>query len=677
LPEDVSSREVATDRILPAASGQLPWERIDGAAEGAGICLSGGGIRAACFSFGVLQVLQERRGLLCGPESARCLAAVSGGSYIAASYMLGASSRAREPAEYASLPPLAEGSPEEAHILSRGDYLRGFWLSFLCLAIANFAALLMLFVWTGLMIADFALFPALVSSSDFPGAQLLVEVATVAYRLPLWTVACVALLGWFTLVLNLYAEGWRIALQPIGLLLLVVTLGPVLYALAQYPLWWDRKLMLGLGTGFLTLLVVLAGLTYLALRSRVVGPVAYLLNAGAILAPRLFGLGLLAWTAIWWHLYLSEALAADSALGLLLFLATLLGGLLFSHVPHRASLHREYRSRLESCFGVSRESGAALKTTGVLLSELTPPQDPELRFPRLLVCATANVRKGGASFLPFVISHDVCGVPGLAGAAFPTDKLEFIRAPAGLLTWKKEPLLSLFTGVATTGAAVSPSMGRYTLPSVRALLAAMNVRLGRWLPNPFRMQTQRAVLALTGPGSPYKRRVLGPGYDELVAEMLNLYGPRLYVSDGAHYDNLGLLALLRARCAEIWCVDASAEPGGEAQELQRVLAIAREKMDLEIDIDLNRFAAGPTGLKGATHAIGEITYAGGATGRLIVVKLGLTNDSPAQLREYSVIDRPFPNHSTLHQVYDRRRMDAYRMLGRDSALRCVSEAVPL
>ena len=45
-----------------------------------GICCSGGGIRAASFALGALQVLQEE-GQLHGPSRAKHLSAVSGGSY--------------------------------------------------------------------------------------------------------------------------------------------------------------------------------------------------------------------------------------------------------------------------------------------------------------------------------------------------------------------------------------------------------------------------------------------------------------------------------------------------------------------------------------------------------------------------------------------------------------------
>ncbi|MEZ5412407.1 MAG: hypothetical protein R2761_30515 [Acidimicrobiales bacterium] len=52
-------------------------------ADPVGVALSGGGVRAACLGLGALQVLEEQDVL----GRARHVAAVSGGSYIAAAFM--------------------------------------------------------------------------------------------------------------------------------------------------------------------------------------------------------------------------------------------------------------------------------------------------------------------------------------------------------------------------------------------------------------------------------------------------------------------------------------------------------------------------------------------------------------------------------------------------------------
>jgi hypothetical protein len=118
------------------------------------------------------------------------------------------------------------------------------------------------------------------------------------------------------------------------------------------------------------------------------------------------------------------------------------------------------------------------------------------------------------------------------------------------------------SGVAATGAAVSPSMGARTVRAARSFIAVLNIRLGRWFPNPLSTRVCSELADDADGGKVIKwtswHRGFAAGYDEFLPELFGLHqpdAPRLYVSDGGHFDNLGLLALLRARCNEIWCVD--------------------------------------------------------------------------------------------------------------------------
>ena len=81
---------------------------------------------------------------------------------------------------------------------------------------------------------------------------------------------------------------------------------------------------------------------------------------------------------------------------------------------------------------------------------------------------------------------------------FRTDKLELGRVPRSFSG--KEPEASFaMTAVATTGAALSPSMGRMTMPALRPIFATLNIRLGRWLPNPLSNRVRREVAARVAP----------------------------------------------------------------------------------------------------------------------------------------------------------------------------------
>jgi hypothetical protein len=112
---------------LPSFSGL-----VEPAEEGKiGIACSGGGVRSASFNLGALQALQEK-GVL---KKSRYLAAVSGGSYIAAAFcMVRKTWPPGEPQPPDSddsdpnvvndrNPPFFPGSPEEQYLLNRSSYL--------------------------------------------------------------------------------------------------------------------------------------------------------------------------------------------------------------------------------------------------------------------------------------------------------------------------------------------------------------------------------------------------------------------------------------------------------------------------------------------------------------------------------------------------------------------------
>ena len=449
----------------------------------------------------------------------------------------------------------------------------------------------------------------------------------------------------------------------------------------------DLGALSGLGqalrtASWLALILVALGVATLVLRKLgVVGLPASALNIASTVTGRVLGLVLIGAVAIEWYPHLRAVFAEEPGadylrLGLA-FGITLGAPLLFGGLPGRASLHREYRRRLESCFSVARDANGDVQELRNAPLSPPPPTGGAERFPRLLICATANVRRRGAdgrrwTFLPFVLSHDRCAVPGDDDAWFATEKLELGRVPAGVLTRRKEPLVSLFTAVAATGAAVSPSMGRFTVASVRALIAVLNLRLGRWIPNPYSSRALDAVKNRTTPGTFDRVQRLGSGYDELIPEMLGMDGPRIYLSDGGHYDNLGLVSLLRYRPDTVWCIDASPDRAGKAAELRRVLELARTELEMEITLDCDVFRRLPDGYNGATHSVGQFAFPGRPPGRLVVLKLGLTSDSDPQLKARRQ-RFGYPFHPTARQVYDADRINAYLRVGREVAMRALDD----
>jgi hypothetical protein len=109
--------------------------------------------------------------------------------------------------------------------------------------------------------------------------------------------------------------------------------------------------------------------------------------------------------------------------------------------------------------------------------------------------------------------------------------------------------LGVTTARAISGAAFAAAMGSQTR-FFEVFLALTNVRLGAWLPNPWFVALKRQHLDdWTIPGLPSRRRLI-----LLAREIFGIHpswARMLLCTDGGHYDNLGLIELLRLRCKSL------------------------------------------------------------------------------------------------------------------------------
>jgi Patatin-like phospholipase len=217
--------------------------------------------------------------------------------------------------------------------------------------------------------------------------------------------------------------------------------------------------------------------------------------------------------------------------------------------------------------------------------------------------------------------------------------------------------LSLGTAIAVSGAAVTPLNLGYPGPSTPAsfLLAALAVRLGRWVgnPGPAGSKTWRAR-------SP--RWALAPLANEAfaLADARNAY---LYLSDGGHVDNLGLYEMVARRCRVIVISDAGQDPEVLFEDLVRMLR--RIRIDWGIPIELD---AGPVHGRNRRWAIGRVGYSsadgpGVPDGLLLYLKAAIVGDEPPAVLAYAREQPMFPHHSTTDQWYDEVRFERYRALG--------------
>jgi hypothetical protein len=214
-------------------------------------------------------------------------------------------------------------------------------------------------------------------------------------------------------------------------------------------------------------------------------------------------------------------------------------------------------------------------------------------------------------------------------------------------------------------------------------MAFLNLRLGIWIPNPANPRVRTAIAqSATVP------RVL-PSLRYFIRELRGthyLNSDLIYVSDGGHYENLGLVELVRRRCTEIWCIDGSGDRAGSAIALAESVTIVTSELGLTVDVDLTGFdvTADPATAKdypkiNQVFVTGVIrSQSASVDGRayecvLRVVKIGIDWQTSSRIEQLRHKYRRFPYDSTMNQLYNAERFDLYRDLGFDSTARAIDD----
>jgi hypothetical protein len=233
----------------------------------------------------------------------------------------------------------------------------------------------------------------------------------------------------------------------------------------------------------------------------------------------------------------------------------------------------------------------------------------------------------------------------------------------------KHDSLTLGTAMAISGAAVSPNMGYNSSPIITFLLTLFNVRLGWWLGNP-----RRGGFANEGP-----RFAALP----LVSELFGLTNDKrkyVYLSDGGHFENLGLYEMVRRRCHLIIVSDAGEDKDLAFGDLSN--AVRKIRIDLGISIEFedlkclrlrNPDRTDPS-KGGPCYTIGRIRYtqadkpAEGSDakvhdGIILYLKPGFRGDEAADIVGYAASSTEFPHETTVDQWFSESQFESYRNLG--------------
>ncbi len=329
------------------------------------------------------------------------------------------------------------------------------------------------------------------------------------------------------------------------------------------------------------------------------------------------------------------------------------------------SLHQFYRDRLVDAFLLDptknwdeKNKNRNVAANDFLLTEISNVDTPyHLINTTLNVPGSPRANRRGRNGDFFLLSRNFVG----------SEITGYVETAAVKDFWAGD----IGTAMAISGAAAAPNMGIASLRPLAFTLALLNVRLGRWFPNP-------KELGRFGKHRNWPR----PRY--FLAEAFFTTRETfkyVFLSDGGHIDNLGVYELLRRRAAVIIVVDGEADGEMDFPSLVQLQRLAR--IDLGVRIRLpwgeikrhtrqasDEIAAeqGRTQNPGPHAAIGIIEYPGetpdqSELGVLIYLKASLTGDENDYVTDYKKRNPDFPHETTLNQFFSEEQFEVYRALG--------------
>ncbi len=338
---------------------------------------------------------------------------------------------------------------------------------------------------------------------------------------------------------------------------------------------------------------------------------------------------------------------------------------------NRFSLHAAYRDRLIRAYLGASRAGAERRPdpfTRFDEGDNLPMADLAANRPLPLLNLTLNLVSGKNpawqdrkaepfSVTPFHAGSYCLGYREARGYARSPER------PGGI---------TLGTAMAISGAAASPNMGYHSSSAVTFLMTLFNVRLGWWLGNP----GTAGARTFHRPGPRFTPR-------PLFAEAFGLTddaNPYVYLSDGGHFENLGLYEMVLRRCQVILVSDAGQDEEFAFADLGS--AIAKIRIDLGVPIRFAHlpmrrcapdYAVGADPAKAVPFwAVGTIGYSEvdrledgtpARDGVLLYVKTSLNGTEPVDVFNYAKAHPSFPHESTADQLYTEAQFESYRALG--------------
>jgi hypothetical protein len=411
---------------------------------------------------------------------------------------------------------------------------------------------------------------------------------------------------------------------------------------------------------------------------------------------------------VWWAI--AAGVPSYSFLVLAILLALLTAFLSWRVDINRFSMNLLYRNRIVRCYlGASNETRNAQNFTGFdpaddlrlacFSKEDACDPDEQLHADRYsgpypILNATLNVTHGQRlawqerKAESFILSPLYCGFEypemedsankGSAEKKGANDSAYHITDGWAM----SQHGISLGTAISTSGAAVSPNMGFHSYPPLAFLMTVFNVRLGEWLANPRygNKLSRQAVRATAGKAVEMEQRMKaeisvrfgpeGAPRSSLLYLLFELFGTTtdvsrfVYLSDGAHFENLAIYELVRRECDFIIASDAGEDAHYVFSDLANAIRKCRTDLGAEIALDLAPITANPESGGANCHAVrGDILYRSGKVGQILYFKSCLTGKEPNDVRDYRRLHPEFPQQTTADQWFDESQFESYRELG--------------
>lgn len=329
----------------------------------------------------------------------------------------------------------------------------------------------------------------------------------------------------------------------------------------------------------------------------------------------------------------------------------LVGACLLFH-PATIGLHEFYRARVARCY-----LGAAAEKPSQLWAEQADDDMPlsgDTGRPVHLICCAANQSCGD----PMNRLHR-----GARSAVLSRHGIALGNHHAAA------DHLRLSAAMTTSAAALNSLMGELNVTLGRAVpfvMTALNMRLGCWVRNPA-ARASGAVRVLGDlyrkfPGLHYLNELMGQAGCG-TAERPSAF---IHLSDGGHFENLGLYELVRRHCRYIIVSDAGADADFAFDDLGRAARRVREDFNVEIELDLQPLRPGENGWSEQHLSVGVIHYDGRRgtdKGVIVYLKPALTGNESVDVLQYRKVFAAFPHEPTRDQFFDEAQFESYRRLG--------------